>query len=130
MKDVRAAKGKEVAKQVRDHLKACDIIYVSFDVDSIDSSVIKGTGTPVPNGFSLLEVKKLSEALCKDPRVVCFEITEINPLLDENNETARKVFPVFKNTVNTIKNAWKTWRKSAKRRRKKPKKWPRSSAKK
>lgn len=122
VKEVRAAKAKEIARQVREYLKGCDIIYVSFDVDSIDSSVIKGTGTPVPNGFSLLEVKKLLEALCKDPRLVCFEITEINPLLDENNETARKVFPVFKNTVNTIKKRLENEDKKRKKEEKKAKK--------
>lgn len=122
VKEVRAAKAKEVAKQVREYLKSCDIIYVSFDVDSLDSSIIKGTGTPVPNGFSLMEVRKLLEALCKDPRVVCFEITEINPLLDENNETARKVFPVFKGTVNTIKKRLEDEEKKRKKEEKKAKK--------
>lgn len=122
VQEVRAAKAKETARRVRDYLKACDIIYVSFDVDSIDSSVIKGTGTPVPNGFSLLEVKKLLEALCKDPRLVCFEITEINPLLDEHNETARKVFPVFRNTVNTIKKRLEEGEKKRKKEEKKAKK--------
>lgn len=122
VKDVRAAKAKEIAKQVREYLKNCDIIYVSFDVDSIDSSIIKGTGTPVPNGFSLSEVSKLLQAICKDPRVVCFEITEINPLLDENNETARKVFPVFKATVNAIKKRLDDEEKKRKKEEKKAKK--------
>jgi arginase len=35
------------ALQMLDH---CDLIYVSFDVDSIDSRFSTGTGTPVPNG--------------------------------------------------------------------------------
>lgn len=122
VKEVREAKAKEIAKRVREYLKSCDIIYVSFDVDSIDSSVIKGTGTPVPNGFSLIEVRKLLEALCKDPRLVCFEITEINPLLDENNETARKVFPVFKAVVNTIKKRLEDEEKKRKKEDKKAKK--------
>lgn len=122
VKDVRSAKAKEVAKQVREYLRNCDIIYVSFDVDSIDSSIIKGTGTPVPNGFSLAEVSKLLEAICKDPRVACFEITEINPLLDENNETARKVFPVFKGVVNTIKKRLEDEEKKRKKVEKKAKK--------
>lgn len=122
VKDVRSAKAKEIAKQVHSYLKSCDVIYVSFDVDSIDSSVIKGTGTPVPNGFSLSEVSKLLEALCKDPRLVCFEITEINPLLDENNDTARKVFPIFKGVVNTIKKRLEDEEKKRKKEEKKAKK--------
>ena len=103
VKQVRAAAAKDIAKEVRDYLRSCEVIYITFDVDSIDSAIMKGTGTPVPNGFKLSEVSKLLEALCKDPRLACFEITEINPLLDENNDTARKVFPIFKGVVNTIK---------------------------
>lgn len=122
VKDVRAAKAKEIAKRVREYLKMCDVLYLSFDVDSIDKSIIKGTGTPVSNGFSLAEVTKLLEALCKDPRLACFEITEINPLLDENNETARKVFPVFKEAVNTIKKRLDDAGKKKKKEEKKAKK--------
>ena len=40
-------------------LKECELIYISFDVDSLDSSISKGTGTPVPNGFSISEIKNL-----------------------------------------------------------------------
>jgi len=101
--DIRKGKIKDLALQVRKYLAHCNILYISFDVDVLDSSIVRGTGTPVGNGLSLSEVKKILENLCKDKRLVCFEITEINPLLDQNNSTARKVFPIFKFTVNTIK---------------------------
>ncbi|MCS6979636.1 MAG: arginase [Flavobacteriales bacterium] len=101
--DIRKGKIKEICNQVRRYLSHCDALYISFDVDVLDSSIVKGTGTPVPNGLSLSEVKKILENLCKDKRLVCFEITEINPLLDQNNQTARLVFPVFKSTVMAIK---------------------------
>lgn len=122
VKEVRAKKVKEIAKQVREYLKNCQVIYLSFDVDSLDSSLIKGTGTPVPNGFTLTEGRKLLEAFAKDPRLVCFEITEINPLLDENNETARRVFPIFKAAVNTIKKRLDNEEKARKKEEKKAKK--------
>jgi hypothetical protein len=67
-------------------------------------------------------MKKILENLCKDPRLVCFEITEINPLLDKENETARKVFPVFKTAVNTIKKRLENEHKRAKKEEKKAKK--------
>lgn len=103
VQDIRRGKIKEIAGQVRKYLAHCDILYISFDVDVLDSSIVKGTGTPVANGLSLSEVKKLLDNLCKDKRLVCFEITEINPLLDTNNQTARLVFPVFKSAVMTIR---------------------------
>lgn len=70
------------------HLENCDIIYVSFDVDSMDCNLIShGTGTPVQNGFSEKETIELLTELCKSPKLCCFEITEINPLLDEKTNT-------------------------------------------
>ena len=38
-------------------LTNCDMIYISFDVDSMDCDLISyGTGTPVPKGFDQYEV--------------------------------------------------------------------------
>lgn len=102
VQDIQKGKIKEVCKDVLDYLKACDILYISFDIDSLDASLVKGTGTPVPNGFTVKEAKKILTTLLKDPRVACFEITEINPLLDDENRTAVRVFPIFRDAVNTI----------------------------
>jgi len=122
VEELRFKKIKKIVEETLQYLSHCDVLYISFDVDSIDSSIIRGTGTPVSAGFSLREVEKLLEGLCKDPRLVCFEITEINPLLDENNETARKVFPVFKAAVNTIKKRLENLEKKRRKEEKKAKK--------
>ena len=75
--------GMEAAAQsILGKLSDCDIIYISFDVDSMDPSVSRGTGTPVPGGFSEREAGDLLCALLEDPKVVCMEMTEINPVLD------------------------------------------------
>ncbi len=66
-------------------LNDCDLIYVSFDVDSLDPNISIGTGTPVPNGLSENEAVYLLKALINHPKTVAFEITEINPLLDREN---------------------------------------------
>ena len=44
--EVRSMGVQAVAKKALGHLKDCDIIYISFDVDSMDPSISKGTGTP------------------------------------------------------------------------------------
>lgn len=102
VQEVRKGKIKELCKSVLDYLKQCDILYVSFDIDSLEASLVKGTGTPVSNGLTVKEAKKILTTLLKDPRVACFEITEINPLLDDENRTAVRVFPIFRDAVNTI----------------------------
>ncbi|MES2727321.1 MAG: arginase [Bacteroidota bacterium] len=66
-------------------LSECDLIYVSFDVDSLDPNISIGTGTPVPNGLSEDEAVFLLKNLINNPKTVAFEITEINPLLDREH---------------------------------------------
>jgi arginase len=104
---IRKGKIKEICKLCIDYLKDCDIIYVSFDIDSLDGSLVKGTGTPVPNGLTVKEATKILTTILKDPKVVCFEITEINPLLDQENRTAIRVFPIFRDAVNAIEKSKK-----------------------
>src|SRR5690606_2852652 len=109
VRDVRNAKKiKDITDDIlKNYLSKCDVLYVSFDIDSLDKSLVPGTGTPVKNGLYVEEAKKILEDLLKDPRLACFEITEINPLLDAYNETALRVFPIFRNSVNTILKARK-----------------------
>lgn len=91
-----------MAQRALEMLAHCDLIYVSIDVDCIDSRVSAGTGTPVPNGLTVEEVKALSAALAKDPRLCAWEIVEINPTLDTENRMAESAFVVLEATVRSI----------------------------
>jgi arginase len=92
---------KAIAKALQ-HLQHCKALYVSFDVDSLDARLVPGTGTPVKDGLTVDEAKKVLTQVLKDPRVRCFELTELNPLLDSQNQTAYRVFPIFKKGVETL----------------------------
>ncbi len=70
------------------YLVDCDMIYISYDVDSLDNKISEGTGTPVPHGLHIEEAKEILTGLISGPKVVCFEITEINPTLDDSNKMA------------------------------------------
>ena len=78
-------------------LKNCDLIYISFDVDSMDcDSVSYGTGTPVPVGFFDVEIIEIMDRFIATQKVVCIEFTEINPLLDnKGNKMAETAFQVL-----------------------------------
>ncbi|RAU81607.1 arginase [Pontibacter arcticus] len=96
-------KGAEaVAKETLERLKDCDILYVSFDVDSLDSKFSKGTGTPVEIGLTVEEAKELNYHLLQDPRVVCYEMTEINPTLDTENTMAENAFEILETATDAI----------------------------
>ena len=73
------------------------MIFVSFDVDSLDCDQISyGTGTPVKSGFSSDEVLAIIELFISTGKVICLEVAEINPLLDnKGNMMAETAFDVL-----------------------------------
>jgi arginase len=83
---------------------SCDMIYISFDVDSMDCDMISyGTGTPVPKGFDQYEVIDIINQIIKSRKVVCFEVVEVNPLLDtKGNKMAETAFQVLEQITSTI----------------------------
>jgi arginase len=101
-KEVRELGIQEVAKQSLEILKDCDQIYISFDVDSLDSSISVGTGTPVPDGLTVKEAIELNAELIKDKRVCCWEIVEVNPTLDTENTMAENAFEVLEVTTKSL----------------------------
>jgi arginase len=100
--DVKKAGPAACAKRALEMLDHCDFIYVSFDVDSIDSRVSAGTGTPVPNGLTVEEAKILNVELAKDPKVCAWEIVEVNPTLDTENRMAESAFEILEATAKSI----------------------------
>lgn len=93
--DIRKAGIEAICKATLEQLKDCGILYVSFDVDSLDPSVSQGTGTPVSDGFMPQEIIQLLTCFGSDPRTRVLEITEINPLLDNHNAMAETVFDIL-----------------------------------
>ena len=77
-------------------LNNCNHIYISFDVDSLDSEkVSSGTGTPIKNGLLIDECKAMLQQLLNWNKTKCLEITEINPLLDKKNKMTKSVFDIL-----------------------------------
>jgi arginase len=95
---------EKVANAILTSLDRCDAIYVSFDVDSLDPRVSQGTGTPVPNGINEREAGKLLQNLVGNPKVVCFEMVEVNPTLDKENLMAETAFEILVKVANSIHN--------------------------
>lgn len=100
--EVREKGISQIAKETLDLLKDCDQIYISFDVDSLDSSISVGTGTPVPDGLTVEEAIQLNAELIKDKRVCCWEIVEVNPTLDTENTMAENAFEVLEVTTKSL----------------------------
>ncbi len=100
--EVRRKGVEQVVRQTMLHLAACDDIYVSFDVDSLDAGISRGTGTPVSNGLREREAEDLLAALAQYHKICCFEVTEVNPTLDKENLMAEIAFNILQRTVNLL----------------------------
>jgi arginase len=100
--DVKKFGAKKIAEKALEMLNHCDMIYVSFDVDSMDSRISSGTGTPVPNGLTVEEAKILNSELAKSPKICAWEIVEVNPTLDTENRMAENGFEVLEGTAKEL----------------------------
>lgn len=102
--EIRRKGVEKVAIESLALLDHCDVIYVSFDVDCMDASISKGTGTPVPNGITEREAGNLVARLMQSQKVCCFEMVEINPTLDKENLMAENAFEILVRATNQLIN--------------------------
>ena len=102
--EVRYRGLKTCVQEALAKLSHCDMIYISFDVDSMDCDMISyGTGTPVPKGFDQYEVIEIINQIIASKKVVCLEVVEVNPLLDtKGNKMAETAFEVLEQVTETI----------------------------
>ncbi|HVZ97537.1 MAG TPA: arginase [Chitinophagaceae bacterium] len=100
--EVRRKGVESVVKACLRYLADCTDIYISFDVDSLDSSISKGTGTPVSNGLREREAEDLISKFMQNRKVCCFEISEVNPTLDKENLMAEIAFHILQRSVNVL----------------------------
>lgn len=55
-------------------------IYISFDVDALDSSLMPATGTPSPGGMSWKETHFILESCIRDHNVSGMDVVELAPI--------------------------------------------------
>ena len=90
---------KKIAKEIEKYFESYDGVYVSFDVDSLDPSISKGTGTPVKDGLTSDEAKDLLKVFTQMPNFKSLEVTEVNPLLDKENRMAEAVVDILSESL-------------------------------
>ena len=55
-------------------------VYITFDVDGFDSSIMPATGTPEPGGLLWDDVMPIIKMVCKSANVVGADINELAPI--------------------------------------------------
>lgn len=98
---------KQISEEILSKLEDCDLIYISFDVDSMDPNLTShGTGTPVDKGLSPSQAENLMLHLLESPKICCLEVVEVNPCLDENtNKMAEITFQIIEPIIEKILQA-------------------------
>lgn len=104
--EVRSFGVSKVVSEIDQKLSHCDIIYISFDVDSMDPDLTShGTGTPVKNGITPEEATAILVHFAKNDKTICMEIVEVNPCLDEKvNTMAEVTVDLVDSVVTALKN--------------------------
>ena len=80
--EIREGKYTKIMKYWEDFAieKLTEHVYVTFDVDGLDPSIMPATGTPEPNGLFWQETMTLLSKLGKRKKVVGCDVVEFSPL--------------------------------------------------
>ena len=60
-------------------------VYITFDVDGFDSSIMPATGTPEPGGLFWDDVLPIIKRVCQLANVIGADINELAPIKNFNS---------------------------------------------
>ncbi len=72
--------------QLRDRIGAAPV-YISYDIDSLDSAFAPGTGTVEPGGLTTWQALEIIRG-CAGLNIVGGDLVEVSPLYDPSGNTA------------------------------------------
>ncbi|HWE80453.1 MAG TPA: arginase [Gaiellaceae bacterium] len=88
MSEIDRSGTERVMREALAFLDGTSFLHVSFDLDAVDPMFAPGVGTPVRGGLSYREAHLALELVAESGRLDSLDLVEVNPILDEANETA------------------------------------------
>lgn len=73
-KDKKSWKIGEILKNLKQN------VYITFDVDVLDSSLMPSTGTPEPGGLGWYEVLEILRSVSKNRKIIGADFVELSPV--------------------------------------------------
>jgi len=73
------ALSKKDVRSIVDSLGQSEKVYVTFDIDCLDQSIVPGTGAPEPGGLFWQDVLSIMKEVGKQKEIVGFDINEVQP---------------------------------------------------
>jgi agmatinase len=55
-------------------------VYLTFDCDVLDPSVLPATGTPEPGGITWSQIDRFLARICRERKVVGLDVSELSPI--------------------------------------------------
>ena len=77
------------ADVVRETVREAEALYVSIDLDVLDSSIAPGHSLPEPGGLSYRQLRGTLVEVARRGRVIGFDVVELNPARDLSGATSR-----------------------------------------
>jgi len=74
---------------VRETVPQTEALYVSIDLDVLDSSIAPGHSLPEPGGLSYRQLRAILVQVARRGRVIGFDVVELNPARDPSGVTSR-----------------------------------------
>lgn len=76
-------------EHIQKQLRFCQYVYLSVDVDVLDSGLFHSTGCNVPHGLTLHELQELTCLIIDrfKEQLIAFELSEFNPTLDASTQS-------------------------------------------
>jgi agmatinase len=74
---------------VRETVPETEALYVSIDLDVLDSSVAPGHSLQEPGGLSYRQLRTILVEVARRGRVIGFDVVELNPARDPSGATSR-----------------------------------------
>ncbi len=65
---------REIIKTLKEH------VYITFDLDGLDPSIMPATGTPEPGGLGWYETLNLLSEVSKEKKIIGADIVELDPI--------------------------------------------------
>jgi arginase len=89
MSDIDRLGIEQAIRASLDRVAGPNFVHVSLDMDALDPEVAPGVGTPVRGGLSYREAHQAMELIAEAGVATSFDVVEVNPILDRENETAK-----------------------------------------
>ncbi len=80
----------------------CDAIMMTLCMDVVRQADAPGVSAPAPFGLDSQTVRRLMETVAQQPNCISFDISEVNPTYDRDDQTSRLASYLIGQTILTI----------------------------